>query len=320
LGRFRLFSELTIVRRFLGGQHGMDIMDQNTKNIAWIGLGAMGSPMASIAAGSGHTVTAFDLNPAALQGLGPEVTPAGTAREAVDGADVVVIMVATGPQLDAVLFGDGGIATSLSPESVVVVMSTVGVTAVQGAALALEPYTRHVVDAPVSGGVARARKGDLLIMVGGDAEDVASVQCLLDVLGSQCPVVGPEPGDGQKFKVVNQLLCGVHIAAAGEALALADSMGLDVAQCHEVLNGGAAQSFMFQDRGSRMVAEEFDEVRSALNIFVKDMGLVTDAARAAEQPVPLASAAEQLYVRGRREGLGRKDDSVVYQLLRQGRD
>lgn len=109
---------------------------------------------------------------------------------------------------------------------------------------------------------------------------------------------------------------GGSIAAAGEALALADSMGLDVEQCHQVLNTGAAHSFMFNDRGTRMVTEDFDNVRSALDIFVKDMGLVTDAARQVAQPVPLASAAEQLYVRGRREGLGRKDDSIVYQLLK----
>lgn len=291
-------------------------MNKN-QTIGWIGLGAMGAPMARVAARAGHTVTAFDLNPAVLESVSPEATPASSAREAAAGADAVVIMVATGEQLDAVLFGEEGIAEVLSESTTVLIMSTVGLAAVQRTALALESVTRHIVDAPVSGGVARAGQGDLLIMVGGSTDDVATVQGLLDALGSQCPVVGPEPGDGQKFKVVNQLLCGVHVAAAGEALALADSMGLDVAQCHEVLNGGAAQSFMFQDRGSRMVREEFDEARSALNIFVKDMGLVTAAAREAEQPVPLAAAAEQVYLRGRREGLGRQDDSVVYQMLRE---
>ena len=285
--------------------------------IGWIGLGAMGAPMARRAASAGLEVTAYDLNPASLEAAAPEVSSAETARAAADGRDVVVIMVATGPQLDAVLFGEEGIADVLSPETLVVVMSTVGPEAVISSAARLSEHTIHVVDAPVSGGVARAGTGELLIMVGGAEEDVDAVEPLLDALGSTTPHVGKLVGDGQKFKVINQLLCGVHIAAAGEAMALADSMGLDVAQCHEVLNGGAAHSFMFQDRGARMVTEEFDEVRSALNIFVKDMGLVTDAARAAEQPVPLASAAEQIYVRGRREGLGRKDDSVVYQLLRE---
>lgn len=284
--------------------------------VAWIGLGAMGAPMATVTAQAGHAVTAFDMNPAALDAVAPLVASAPSAREAVAGADAVVIMVATGPQLQAVLFGEAGIADSLTAETTVMVMSTVGPAAVEAAATQLAPVTTRFVDAPVSGGVARAGTGDLLVMVGGAAEDIERVTPLLDAMASNYPVVGARVGDGQRFKVVNQLLCGVHIAAAGEALALADSMGLDVNQCHKVLNTGAAHSFMFNDRGQRMVDEDFDNVRSALDIFVKDMSLVTDAARAVAQPVPLASAAEQLYVRGRREGLGRKDDSVVYQILR----
>lgn len=284
--------------------------------VAWIGLGAMGAPMATVTAQAGHAVTAFDMNPAALEAVAPLVASAASAREAVAGADAVVIMVATGPQLQDVLFGEAGIADSLTAETTVLVMSTVGPAAVEAAATQLAPVTTRFVDAPVSGGVARAGTGDLLVMVGGAAEDIERVTPLLDAMASNYPVVGARVGDGQRFKVVNQLLCGVHIAAAGEALALADSMGLDVDQCHKVLNTGAAHSFMFNDRGARMVDEDFDNVRSALDIFVKDMSLVTDAARAVAQPVPLASAAEQLYVRGRREGLGRKDDSVVYQILR----
>lgn len=284
--------------------------------VAWIGLGAMGAPMATVTAQAGHTVTAFDMSPAALEAVAPLVASAPSAREAVAGADAVVIMVATGPQLHAVLFGENGIADALTAETTVLVMSTVGPAAVESAAAQLAPMTTRFVDAPVSGGVARAGTGDLLVMVGGASEDIERVNPLLDAMASNYPVVGARVGDGQRFKVVNQLLCGVHIAAAGEALALADSMGLDVDQCHKVLNTGAAHSFMFNDRGQRMVGEDFDNVRSALDIFVKDMSLVTDAARAVAQPVPLASAAEQLYVRGRREGLGRKDDSVVYQILR----
>lgn len=285
--------------------------------VGWIGLGAMGAPMALVTAAAGHTVTAFDMNPAALEAVTPQVASAPTAVEAVTGADAVVIMVATGAQLQAVLFGEAGIAPALSANTTVLVMSTVGPAAVELAAAQLAPVTTRFVDAPVSGGVARAGTGDLLVMVGGAGTDIESVTSLLEAMASNYPIVGERVGDGQRFKVVNQLLCGVHIAAAGEALALADSMGLDVEQCHQVLNTGAAHSFMFNDRGERMVSGNFDEVRSALDIFVKDMGLVTDAARQVAQPVPLASTAEQLYVRGRREGLGRKDDSVVYQILKQ---
>lgn len=290
----------------------------STPTVGWIGLGAMGTPMALAVAAAGIPVTAFDVSPAALEAVAGPVTVAGSARDAVAGANVVAIMVATGPQLESVLTGEGGILGSLTEESVVVVMATVGPEAIEKAARTLSAVGARLVDAPVSGGVARAGTGDLLMMVSGRPQDVAVVQPLLDAMASSAPIVGERPGDGQRFKIVNQLLCGVHIAAAGEALALADSMGLDPAQVHDVLGAGAAASFMFTDRGERMVTESYDEVRSALDIFVKDMGLVSDAARAVHQEVPLASTAQQLYVRGHRDGLGRKDDSVVYRLLRGG--
>ena len=284
--------------------------------VAWIGLGAMGAPMALTTARAGMTVTAFDVSPASLDAVSEHITAAASAQDAARGADVVAVMVATGAQLDSVLFGEGGIGEVLTPDSVVLVMATVGPAASEDAVRRLEPLGVRVVDAPVSGGVARAGSGDLLMMVSGVPEAVAAVQPLLDAMASNAPVVGDAPGDGQRFKIVNQLLCGVHIAAAGEALALADSMGLDRAQVHEVLGTGAAASFMFGDRGGRMVAEAFDDVRSALDIFVKDMGLVGEAARTVHQETPLASTAEQLYLRGHRAGLSRKDDSVVYRILR----
>lgn len=284
--------------------------------VGWIGLGAMGTPMARVTAEAGFSVTAYDVNRTALDALAPLVIPAHSAREAATGADVIVVMVATGLQLEDVLFGETGIAESLRESSIIMVMSTVGPSAIANVAERLNRYTPHLVDAPVSGGVVRAGQGDLLVMVGGSEDDVASVRPLLDVLASNAPAVGLHPGDGQRFKVVNQLLCGVHIAVAGEAMALADSMGLDIAQVYEVLGAGAAASFMFSDRGSRMINNEYDTPRSALDIFVKDMGIVGQAAREVNQPIPLAMAAEQIYVRGRQQGLGRKDDSIVFRLAR----
>ncbi|GAB2610513.1 NAD(P)-dependent oxidoreductase [Kocuria himachalensis] len=285
-------------------------------SVGFLGLGAMGAPMALTLARAGFPVRGFDVSPRAEEVVGDALELRADPREAAAGADVVVVMVATGAQLQDVLFGERGIAGALGADTVLLVMATVGPQAVESCAQGLEGRGVRIVDAPVSGGTARAATGDLLVMVGGAEEDVAVVRPLLDAMAGNAPVVGPRVGDGQRFKVVNQLLCGVHIAVAGEALALADSMGLDPAQCLEVLSTGAATSFMFEDRGPRMLQGDQAEVRSALDIFVKDMGLVTDAARAVEQPVPLASAAEQLYVRGRREGHGRHDDSVVFDILR----
>jgi 3-hydroxyisobutyrate dehydrogenase/putative dehydrogenase len=224
-------------------------------------------------------------------------------------------MVATADQVESVLFGDDPAADALPAGAVVVVMATVGPAPVHRWAERLEQQQLDLVDAPVSGGTVRAGAGDLLIMVGGSAQAVGRVQPLLDAMARTAPHVGTAPGDGQKVKLVNQLLCGVHIAAAAEALAFAEAMGLDPAATWEVVRGGAAASFMLDDRGARMV-HGTDEVRSALDIFVKDMGLVSDAARHSHYPAPLASAAEQLYLAGRRAGLGRRDDSAVIEVLR----
>ena len=285
--------------------------------VGWIGLGAMGGPMAVVLANAGHEVAAFDVAEGRAQSLAvPGLVPAATAKEAVAEADVVALMVATPAQADAVLFGADELAAALRPGTVVLLMATVGPAAVVSLAERLAPFDVDLVDAPVSGGTKRAATGELLMMVSGSERALAAVRPLLDAMASSAPVVGSAVGDGQKVKLVNQLLCGVHIAAAGEALAFAEALGLDPKETWEVLRTGAAASFMFDDRGSRMVDPENTEVRSALDIFVKDMGLVVDAARDSTYPAPLASAAEQLYLGGRRAGLGRRDDSSVIEVLR----
>jgi 3-hydroxyisobutyrate dehydrogenase len=288
--------------------------------VGWVGLGAMGAPMAARAARAGHVVRGYDVTPGRAASLATDgVQPAGTAAAAADGADLTVIMVATPEQMEQALFAPGGAAGTLAAGSVLMVMATVGPEAVVSAAGRLARSGVAVVDAPVSGGTVRAAAGDLLIMVSGPDEPVARAAPVLSALARSAPVVGPSPGDGQRMKLVNQLLCGVHIAAAAEALAFAEALGLTAADCWRVLREGAAASFMLDDRGHRMVEGEFEPARSALDIFVKDMGLVGAAAERAGSPVPLAAAARELYVRGHSLGLGRRDDSVLIEVLRRER-
>jgi len=283
--------------------------------VGWIGLGAMGAPMAACVARAGHAIVAFAIDSSRAQALGGDgVEAAATVADAASGVDVLVLMVATPEQVDGVLFGEGDAAGALEPGATVMIMSTVGPAPVAAWAQRLPGV--DVVDAPVSGGVARAADGDLLIMVGGAEAVVERVRPLLDAMARSAPLVGPEPGDGQKVKLVNQLLCGVHIAAAAEGLAFAEAIGLDARACWEVIREGAAASFMLDDRGARMLDDAFEDPKSALDIFVKDMGLVTDAARQNAYPAPLATVAEQLYVAGRRAGLGRLDDSSLIKILR----
>ena len=285
-------------------------------NVGWIGLGAMGLPMASVLTRGGYEVSAFDLDATKVA----QVVEAGalsmSLEQVATNAEVLFVMAATGSQLESVLFGSDGAAKFMAPGSVVVITATVGVEVAVSCAERLSELGIGLVDAPVSGGVARAEAGDLLFMVSGSDSDKAKVMPLINLMAREAADFGEIPGDAQKAKLVNQLLCGVHIAVSGEALAFAESLGLDANQCWSALRGGAATSFMFEDRGRRMVEGPQEIVRSALGLFVKDLGLVTAEAAAHSLGTPLASAALGLFAQGRDEGHEREDDSVVIEISR----
>ena len=289
-----------------------------TYRVAVLGLGAMGLPMATRLATS-LTVHGFDIADARLSlAADAGITPFDSAREAAAGVDAVLLAVRNGQQLTEVLFGDAGVAEVLAPGAVVVMTSTVGIADVVTAAHRLGELGVLFVDAPLSGGPVRAGEGDLLIVVGADQTARDAAAPVLDLLASTLSVIGDKPGDGQSFKTVNQLLCGIHIAAAAEALALAAALGLDVESTLSTLSAGAAGSFMLANRGPRMLEaydEEGAEVLSRLDIFVKDMGIVTSAARAHGLATPVAAAAEQLYLVGQAHGLATADDSAVIRVV-----
>ncbi|ADG73102.1 6-phosphogluconate dehydrogenase NAD-binding protein [Cellulomonas flavigena DSM 20109] len=288
--------------------------------VAVLGLGAMGLPMATALART-FDVVAYDIADERV-GLAVEAgaTGAASVAEACTGTDVVVVGVRDGAQLDALVLGDGGVAASLPAGAVVVVTSTVGEDAVRSTAAALAARGILTVDAPVSGGPVRAGTGDLLVMVGADDDALAAARPVLDALSSSLTVVGGI-GAGQQLKTVNQLLCGIHTAAASEALALAHRLGLDLDACIEVLGQGAAASFMLADRGPRIAQQlrgETPPLRSRLDVIGKDMGIVGDLTRRLKVATPVAAAAEQLYRQVSAAGLDAADDSVVAtRLLRE---
>lgn len=289
--------------------------------IGFVGLGAMGAPMAARIAQKGHELAVFDLSAERvrqLEGLGAKGTE--SPEEAGTGARALVVMVANQAQADEALFGERGATRGMPEGSAVVVMSTIGLEAVRGLAGRLEEMGLRTLDAPVSGGVARAERGDLLIMAGGPEELFEELRPVLEAMGSNVVHCGPRVGDGQAVKLVNQLLCGVHIAAAGEALAYAEGLGLDPRFVFETIRHGAANSFMLGDRGERMLEREFVPPKSALAIFVKDMGLVLGAAEERGFSAPLASAARELYETGAAMGLGAEDDSGVIRVFERRAD
>lgn len=289
------------------------------RTVAVLGLGAMGLPMAANLVAHGARVRGYDIAPARLA-LATEqgIVGCATAREAATGAQLTLLAVRNAAQLDDALYGADGVADVLAADACVVLTSTVGIEAVRPVAERLAAAGHHLIDAPISGGPVRAGQGDLLVTVGATDDAWDAAQPVLEAMAGTLVRVGTRPGDGQAMKTVNQLLCGVHIAAAAEALALADALGLDPAKALETLMAGAAASFMLGDRGPRIL-QAYDtggaEVKSRLDIFVKDMGIVTGAAKDAHLATPIAAAAEQLYLIGEAVGLEARDDSSVVTVV-----
>ncbi len=285
------------------------------RKIGFIGLGAMGLPMAANLARRQMPIVGFDVRASSIAKLEDEGgRGAPSVKEAANGADVLVLMVVNADQVDQVLF-EGGTLDVLAPDATVIVMATCAPARVAAMAARVEATGRGFIDAPVSGGVVGATAGSLTIMAAAPTPVFAKYRPLLEALGSKLFHVGETPGQGAAMKTVNQLLCGVHIAAAAEGLALAEQAGVDPALALEILSGSAASSWMLQNRGPRMVADD-GAVTSALDIFVKDLGIVLDAGRAERMGLPLSAAAHQLFLAASGFGLGARDDSQVIELYR----
>ncbi|MCH1881434.1 NAD(P)-dependent oxidoreductase [Agrococcus sp. ARC_14] len=277
-------------------------------SVTFIGLGAIGTPMSQRIAAAGFAVTGVDPFEAARE-RAAEAGIAAVASIAQAPADgTVVVMVATPDQLDALV--DEASAASVVAGRTWLIMSTVGPDAVRRAGERLTSQGATVVDAPVTGGVARAATGELIIFASGAQADLEGVAEVLAPLGA-VRTVGAELGQGQAIKVVNQHLCSVHIVAAAEALALGESLGLDKADVLDLVGGGAAGSWMLADRGPRMLLGTDAPVTSTVGIFVKDSGLVADAAASVGADVPVLAAARERYLLAAAAGLERRDDSRV---------
>jgi 3-hydroxyisobutyrate dehydrogenase len=275
----------------------------------------MGLPMAQNLVRRQFRVRGIDMRAEALQALEKAGgAAAASAREAADGADALVLMVVNAAQAESVLF-EAGALDALAPQAVVILMATCPPAAASAIAARVAATGRRFVDAPVSGGVVGAAAGTLTIMAAAPQDVFDATRPVLEALGDKIFHVGLEPGQGATVKTVNQLMCGVHIAVAAEAMALAEKAGIDGAIVLEILGGSAASSWMLKDRGPRMLEDE-PRVTSAVDIFVKDLGIVLDAGRASKTPTPLAALAHQLFVSASAQGLGLKDDSQVVSVYR----
>jgi putative dehydrogenase len=288
-------------------------MPKATK-VGFVGLGAMGIGMATQLLRKGFSVAAVEVR----QEVKERWVSAGgewcdsPAAAAVD-ADVLIAMVVNAEQIESVLFGGKGALKKLRPKSLIIVMSTVSPSFSRELGKRLSDAGHLFIDAPVSGGVVGAESGALSIMASGNDEAFAIGQPVLEAMATKIYRIGSEPGLGSVVKTVNQLLAGSHIALAAEAMAFGTRAGVDPAILFEVISNSAGSSWMFNNRVPHMLAGDFTPL-SAINIFVKDLGIVLDVAHELRFPLPMAALAHQLFIAAAATGQGSQDDASIVKL------
>jgi 3-hydroxyisobutyrate dehydrogenase len=285
------------------------------QTVGVIGLGAMGGGMARSLRRAGHAVNVFDMRPEAAAAFAAEGgTACASAAQLAAASPVVVSVVVNAAQTEDLLFGSGGVAAAMQPGSLFVMCSTVDPNVSIAFEARLEALGLLYLDAPISGGAAKAASGQMTMMTAGRPAAYAKAGPLLDAMAAKVYRLGDRAGAGSKVKIINQLLAGVHIAAAAEAMALGLREGVDAAALYEVITNSAGNSWMFENRMAHVLAGDYTPL-SAVDIFVKDLGLVLDTARASKFPLPLASTAHQMFMQASTAGFAKEDDSAVIKIF-----
>lgn len=283
--------------------------------VGLIGLGAMGLGIAQTLRSNGYEVHVCDVRPGAAAAFAEgggvaHATPADVGA----ACDVVVSVVVNAAQTEAVLFGEHGAAAMMRAGSTFVMCSTVDPNWSVALEQRLNATGLHYIDAPISGGAAKAASGQMTVMSAAKPEAYARAGAVLDAMAGKVYRLGDSAGAGSKVKIINQLLAGVHIAAAAEAMALGLREGVDAAALYEVITHSAGNSWMFENRMAHVLAADYTPL-SAVDIFVKDLGLVLDTARASKFPLPLASTAHQMFMQASTAGFAKEDDSAVIKIF-----
>ena len=288
-------------------------------SVGVIGLGAMGMGMAQSLRRAGHVVNVFDVRSEVAQKFAAEGGLACASLEAIAAAsDVLISVVVNAAQTESVLFGDGspqsGCANHLKLGSVFVMCSTVDPAFSVALEKKLNDKGLLYIDAPISGGAAKAASGQMTMMTAGRPDAYAMAEPFLNAMAAKVYKLGDSAGGGSKVKIINQLLAGVHIAAAAEAMALGLREGVDPDALYEVITHSAGNSWMFENRMAHVLAADYTPL-SAVDIFVKDLGLVLDMARASKFPLPLSSTAHQMFMQASTAGFAKEDDSAVIKIF-----
>ncbi len=293
-------------------------MSEPSPKVGVVGLGAMGRGIAGSLRTAGFDIGVFDVRPEATAAFAAD---GGTAFASVADlaatVDVLVSVVINSAQVEAVLFGTKGTegaADRLRPGSVFVMCSTVDPNWSIACEKRLADRDVLYLDAPMSGGAVKAAAGQLTMMTSGTPAAYAVADPVLEAMSDTCYRLGDEAGNGSKVKIINQLLAGVHIAAAAEAMALGIRAGVSAQDLYEVITHSAGASWMFENRMAHVLAGDYTPL-SAVDIFVKDLGLVLDSARPVKFPLPLTATAHQMFLQASAAGLGGEDDSAVIKIF-----
>ncbi len=276
----------------------------------------MGKGMAQSLRRAGYSPHVFDVRPEIAQSFAQEGSAFASASlaELAGQCDVIVSVVVNAAQTEAVLFGPEGCAAAMKPGSVFVMCSTVDPTWSIALEKRLNDLDLLYIDAPISGGAAKAASGEMTMMTAGSPAAYAKAGPVLHAMAAKVYKLGDSAGAGSKVKIINQLLAGVHIAAAAEAMALGMREGVDPAALYEVITNSAGNSWMFENRMAHVLAADYTPL-SAVDIFVKDLGLVLDMARASKFPLPLSSTAHQMFMQASTAGFAKEDDSAVIKIF-----
>ena len=291
-------------------------MENQNYSVAVIGLGSMGMGAAVSCINAGLTTYGIDLNPVALEKL----KAAGAKAVAANGydfaheLDAVVILVVNAAQANAVLFGENGIAKKIKSRYSGDGFFYHGGSRCSNNFTKLTELGLIMLDAPVSGGAAKALKGEMTVMASGSKQAFELLQPVLDATAAKVYNIGEEIGLGATVKIVHQLLAGVHIAAGAEAMALASKAGIPLDVMYDVVTNAAGNSWMFENRMKHVVEGDYTPL-SMVDIFVKDLGLVNDTAKSLHFPLHLASTAYSMFTEASNAGYGKEDDSAVIKIF-----
>jgi len=282
-------------------------------NIGFIGLGVMGRPMAEHLIDAGHVLHLNRVKEASQHLVVKGGKAVDSAKVVAASSDIIILMLPDTPDVEAVLFGENGVASGLSPGKLVIDMSSISPVATKDFAKRIEALGCDYVDAPVSGGEVGARAASLTIMAGGRQAAFDRARPLFEKMGKNITLVGGA-GDGQTAKVANQIIVGLTIEAVSEALLFAKRAGADPAKVRAALMGGFAASRILEVHGERMVKETFDP-GFRIRLHRKDMTLAVDAARALDLSLPNTAATQQLMNAAIANGDGDCDHSALIRTL-----